>query len=172
MKKTTIKRKSAVSAGNPGDLPRITLRLRPDLFDFVSEKQNKLHLASMQQAIIELVGQVKYQEEIRSVYKEYIKELSSSLSRRASNVEDRIDRNTRELRKLRSLETETETNTGKIHRLEEEMEELRLKLTEEKEERLRLIREGIKRVGRPRTRRYAAEKAGAAAEERAEYSKE
>ena len=183
MKDPSKTRKAPKSDEKTGELPRVTLRLRPETIDYVLEKQRELNLASPQQTILELIRRAESADELKKAYTHTVNLQSSALGKRIAAVEEKYGKHAWEIRRLRRLEVETEANAEGVQQLRAEFEELKLQITADLAEFLLANHEIVENhSGRPKSRpglrgRPAAKKAAggavtAVAEEKMPYRAE
>ncbi len=173
MKSTSNSKKDTKETMKSGELPRVTIRLKEEVIDYVMDIQRKLHLTSPQQTILELIRRAESTDELKKAYTNLVNLQTSTLGKRISLLEEKTGKHSWEIRSLRKMEAETEINAEDIRQLRAELEELRLQLAVEMvEPTLPVCQAANKRTGRPRTRpgswgrpagRNAAVRAAAAA---------
>ena len=173
MKSTSNSKKDTKETAKTRELPRVTIRLKEEVIDYVMDIQRKLRLTSPQQTILESIRRAESTDELKKAYTNLVNLQTSALGKRISLLEEKTGKHSWEIRSLRKMEAETEINAEDIRQLRAELEELRLQLAVEMVELTLTVRQAAnKRTGRPRTRpgswgrpagRNAAVRAAAAA---------
>lgn len=152
MKSTSNSKKDTKETMKSGELPRVTIRLKEEVIDYVMDIQRKLHLTSPQQTILELIRRAESTDELKKAYTNLVNLQTSALGKRISLLEEKTGKHSWEIRSLRKLESETEINAEDIRQLRAELEELRLQFAVEMVELTLTVRQAAnKRSGRPRT---------------------
>ena len=152
MKSTSNSKKDTKETMKSGELPRVTIRLKEEVIDYVMDIQRKLRLTSPQQTILELIRRAESTDELKKAYTNLVNLQTSALGKRISLLEEKTGKHSWEIRSLRKLESETEINAEDIRQLRAELEELRLQFAVEMVELTLTVRQAAnKRSGRPRT---------------------
>ncbi|MDO5829115.1 MAG: hypothetical protein Q4Q25_03090 [Methanocorpusculum sp.] len=152
MKSTSNSKKDTKETMKSGELPRVTIRLKEEVIDYVMDIQRKLRLTSPQQTILESIRRAESTDELKKAYTNLVNLQTSALGKRISLLEEKTGKHSWEIRSLRKLESETEINAEDIRQLRAELEELRLQFAVEMVELTLTVRQAAnKRSGRPRT---------------------
>ena len=150
MKSTSNSKKDTKETMKSGELPRVTIRLKEEVIDYVMDIQRKLRLTSPQQTILELIRRAESTDELKKAYTNLVNLQTSALGKRISLLEEKTGKHSWEIRSLRKLESETEINAEDIRQLRAELEELRLQFAVEMVELTLTVRQAAnKRSGRP-----------------------
>ena len=152
MKSASNSKKDTKETMKSGELPRVTIRLKEEVIDYVMDIQRKLRLTSPQQTILESIRRAESTDELKKAYTNLVNLQTSALGKRISLLEEKTGKHSWEIRSLRKLESETEINAEDIRQLRAELEELRLQFAVEMVELTLTVRQAAnKRSGRPRT---------------------
>lgn len=152
MKSTSNSKKDTKETMKSRELPRVTIRLKEEVIDYVMDIQRKLRLTSPQQTILELIRRAESTDELKKAYTNLVNLQTSALGKRIFLLEEKTGKHSWEIRSLRKLESETEINAEDIRQLRAELEELRLQFAVEMVELTLTVRQAAnKRSGRPRT---------------------